>query len=329
MVVGEIDTNDISVVVQGGVDKTNTPKCLVSVRKYFPGAEIILSTWEGTNVTNLSYDKVLFNKDPGGWKDGKTGIPNNLNRQIVSTIEGIRSSTRKYCIKIRSDICFRANSFLKYFFRFPKRENTVCLFKNRILTSSYFFKRYLGEAQYSVQPTPFHLSDWFLFGLTEDLALLFNIPLSVEPENSNYLFTHKFYSARCNIFGASHRYAPEQYILLSCIRKNMTQVPEMKSIVDYTAENILFSERFVASNFIVLNPSQISLYCLKNGIDPYCKWSKNELALPIYVWEGLYRFDVFVYEYKKYCDPAFKIPQEATTRKQKYLLFHKFFEVRG
>ena len=66
MIVGGIDTKDISVVVQGAVDKENTPRCLKSLRKHLPGAEVILSTWEGTNTDGLDYDVVLYNQDPGG-----------------------------------------------------------------------------------------------------------------------------------------------------------------------------------------------------------------------------------------------------------------------
>ena len=65
MIVGSIDTKDISIVVQGAVDPKNTPKCLTSIRKYLPGAEIILSTWEGTDCTGLDYDVLVLNKDPG------------------------------------------------------------------------------------------------------------------------------------------------------------------------------------------------------------------------------------------------------------------------
>ena len=41
-----IKSEDISVVVQGAIDKVNTPKCLESIRKVLPRAEIVLSTWE-------------------------------------------------------------------------------------------------------------------------------------------------------------------------------------------------------------------------------------------------------------------------------------------
>lgn len=326
MIVGGIDTRDISVVVQGAVDEKNTSLCLKSVRKYLPGAEVILSTWEGASTEGLDYDIVLYNKDPGGWRDGKTDIPNNLNRQIVSSKNGIKAASKKYCIKIRSDIIFRSNHFLTYFNQFPKRNSEYQVFQERVVFCSYFFKRYLGEAQYTVHPTPFHISDWFAFGLKGDIFLLFDIPLAKEPRNTNYLNTHKIETVGIDMFGASHQYAAEQYIFLKCIQKKLAP-PLFSSIVEYTKENIIFSEMVTANNCIVLNPSQMSIYCGKNGLDPYCTWSKNELCLPQYVWEGLYRFDIFVNEYKKYCDPNFLLPSESRSTKNKYLRWHKFFTV--
>lgn len=41
MVINIIDTKDISVVVQGAIDKGYTPLCLKSIRKYLPESEII------------------------------------------------------------------------------------------------------------------------------------------------------------------------------------------------------------------------------------------------------------------------------------------------
>jgi len=330
VIVGGIDTKDISVVVQGAVDKENTPRCLKSLRKHLPGAEVILSTWEGTNTDGLDYDVVLYNQDPGGWRDGRTDILNNLNRQLVSSKNGIKAASKKYCVKIRSDIIFRSNRFLTYFDKFPKRDPQYQVFQERVIFCSYFFKRYLGQVQNTVHPVPFHMSDWFAFGLKEDVSLLYAAPLAREPENTNYISLHEteIYSPRRNLFGSSHQFTQEQYIFFNCIKKKLS-TPTYNSIIEYTSESILFSDKVAVNNCIVLNPSQISIYCGKNGIDPYCTWSKNELCLAECVWEGLYRYDVFVQEYKKHCDPDYLIPSEAYMKKKKYLRWHKLFEVPG
>jgi len=327
VIVGGIDTKDISVVVQGAVDKENTPRCLKSLRKHLPGAEVILSTWEGTNTDGLDYDVVLYNQDPGGWRDGRTDILNNLNRQLVSSKNGIKAASKKYCVKIRSDIIFRSNRFLTYFDKFPKRDPQYQVFQERVIFCSYFFKRYLGEAQYIVHPVPFHMSDWFAFGLREDILMLFDIPLAEEPKNTNYLNTHKIETARFDMFGASHQYAPEQYIFMNCIKRKLT-MPVFKNIVEYTSENIGFNDDVVVNNCIILNPAQMCIFCGKNGIDPYRTWSRFELTLPQYVWEGLYRYDVFVDEYKKHYVITREILSEANRLKKVYLVLHRLFEVR-
>ena len=95
--------------------------------------------------------------------------------------------------------------------------------------------------------------------------------------------------------------------------------------MDFTVENVDFSEKIVANNCIILNPSQMSIYCGKNGRDAYKKWSKNELRLPHYIWEGLYRYDVFEEVYRNKCDPLYKPSFEGKLQKRKYIFLRRFF----
>ena len=60
----KIISNDISLVVQGAVTPV-TKAVLNSLRAIFPGAELILSTWEGSALDGLSYDKAVLSPDPG------------------------------------------------------------------------------------------------------------------------------------------------------------------------------------------------------------------------------------------------------------------------
>jgi len=328
MIIDGIDTGDISVVVQGAIDKTNTRLCIKSIRKYFPEAEIILSTWEDSDLTGLEYDKVLLNKDPGGWNDGNTNVPNNLNRQILSTKNGLHAAKNKYCIKMRSDLIFKSHDLLSYFDKFPKREEAYSVFSERIIFCSYFFKRYIGTADTVVQPVPFHLSDWFAFGLREDLLRLFDIPLADEPDNVNYFINNEVISPKTSVYITSHQYAPEQYILIRALAKT-ERLPRFNHYLDYTAENIEYSNRVIANNCIILNPSQIQIYCGKNGMGPYKKWTQNENTLPYEMWEGLYRFDVFEQQYRKYCCPEYQLSQEGIQQVKKYLRFRRMFHIGG
>lgn len=100
-----IKPDEISVVVQGEIERDATPKCLKSIRRFLPGAEIVLSTWEGRSCEGLDYDILVLNVDPGP-SDLIRQYPfeqvNNCNRQIVSTKNGINKSSKKYVLDRKS-----------------------------------------------------------------------------------------------------------------------------------------------------------------------------------------------------------------------------------
>lgn len=326
MIIDGINTKDISVVVQGGIDKVNTPVCLKNIRKYLRGATIILSTWQGTNVHGLDYDEVVFSEDPGSTKDDYTCLINNMNRQFRSTQNGLQVVKTKYAIKMRSDIILTSSNFLRYFERYPQCNEKYKMFNHRVLFCSYFFKRYLGDSLSYTNPVPLHMSDWFAFGYTSDVQKIFTIELAKEPEYTNYLLIHDEKRPMERVYFASYRFPPEQFLLLNCVRKHFDDFPRFDDIRDFSVENIQYADEIVINNFIILNPHQISLYCGKNGNDPYKKWTKNELRLPHQLWEGLYRFDVFENNYKKYCDKTYKLSLRGKIQVWKYTNFYKLFE---
>ena len=203
-----INPKYISVIVQGAI--TNYTKlCLESVRKYLPGAEIILSTWDDSNIDRLDYDVVIFNKDPGAlsYTDKKNSKLNNINRQIVSTIAGVKKSKRKYILKFRSDFILKNNNFLKYFDLYGKNAgNEYKIFQHKILTCTNFTRA--GSALNG--RLLFHPSDMILFGLRDDLLNLFDIPQQTNFENDKIIIDKV----------KQLKYVPEQYLWISCLRKN-------------------------------------------------------------------------------------------------------------
>ena len=80
-----IESKNITVIFQGAVDKKTTPLCIDSIKKILPEAYVVLSTWEGSDITGCNCDEILFSKDPGGFKDKVVNFTNNLLRQLVST----------------------------------------------------------------------------------------------------------------------------------------------------------------------------------------------------------------------------------------------------
>lgn len=302
-----IESKNISVVVQGAIDLENTWLAMQSIRRYFPEAEIILSTWEGSNVDNLPYDQVIFNKDPGGFQDAfAPHFTNNLSRQLVSTQAGIKTTGRKYVLKMRSDICFHSVRILNIFSEFPARNQNYALFDGKIISCAYFTKKYLMNGK-KVHPAPFHLSDWLSFGLRSDIEKLYAADIPQEPKQSAYFATHPYRGAKRNLMGASHQYAPEQYILFHAVQKSFPEI-KFNDYMDFDRENIAFSEQVIANNFIVLPPKDLGFVCLKKatGGDTYYKWCRHPLTVPYPLWKGLYRRDVFVKDYQKYCDSSYR-----------------------
>lgn len=302
MLVNGMDTRDISIVIQGAVDKINTPKCVKSLRKYFPGSQIIVSTWEGTNINALDADDFILSKDPGGFRDKFcTTFVNNTLRQIVSTKAGVARATGQYILKIRSDLIFKSSNFLNLFTAYPHRNSDKPVFSQRVIFSSFFTKSFCSSKTID-QPLPFHVSDWFVFGYADDVQFLYDIELPKEPLNSWYLSEINYQGVKPNLLGASHRYAPEQYIFFSACAKVYPEI-EFAHYMDYTRDNITWSDRLIANNCIILDPWQCRFICGKAraGNDRYKKWTIFPITVPKSLKKGLYLNKKFNTLYKKYC----------------------------
>ena len=237
-----ISSKEISIVVQGAVN-TQTPECLKSIREYLPDAEIILATYIGSDINGLDYDEVVLVEDPGFYliSDCPHSKKNNINRQILTTFNGLKTATRKYAFKLRSDFAMTGYGFLDYFDKFPKSDPDYKVFKHKILSPVFF-------AYNPHKRHPFHPSDIAFFGLREDLLNLFDIPLMTKNESIAY----KVDGYNCC------QYAPEQYILIKCLLKNGKDI-NCKHQRDVNDKNAIDSEKYIASNFIYLDWKQFSL----------------------------------------------------------------------
>lgn len=123
---------DISVVIQGAVG-TATQKCLTSVRRFLPEAEIVLSTWAGADTDALDFDILVQSQDPGGIRhdfaiQNVKNSSNNFNRQLLSTNAGLAKATRQYALKLRSDLMLQGTGFLTYWDLFPARNQAYSFF---------------------------------------------------------------------------------------------------------------------------------------------------------------------------------------------------------
>lgn len=290
-----IKSEDISVVVQGAIDSKYTNKALKSIRKFLPKAEIILSTWENSHVEGLDYDILQLNTDPGAEVFTPEGKKQNQNRQILSTKNGINLASKQYVLKLRSDIELKGIKFLSYFGKYNKRNNKCKILKERILINSLYTRNSLYpkhiNGKHFLQPYLFHVSDWVMFGLKEDMLNIWDIPLAPEPFTSQYFKNHPELP---HDNGCLTRWHAEQYIWIQFLRKNGIKL-DYDNYWVYNDDFKALSELSIVNNTTLLEyKKEFDILNLKYPN----RYGDSDTMHPL----------DFLILYKKYCDPSYKIP---------------------
>lgn len=250
-----MDLREITIVFQGafnaylGEDRFNFKENLKVIRRILPGVKIILSTWEGTYVPdNLKLDKVIFSKDPGGLngiKRKEIDKANNINRQIVSTYNGLLAVETKYTVKLRTDCYLEHAGFIDYFKKFNKGNDS-----------------FIASCFFTIDPNiyehmPFHISDWFQFGKTETLLEYWSVPLMTKEDAAWYLSNS--YAEHSGYFDKEFvaKFAVEQYLAMNYAKRFGYDTPHYHN--DNREELLKSHNKFLAEKVIVLDPWQIGL----------------------------------------------------------------------
>lgn len=248
---------DISVVVQGPVQTLKgreqeegiTQKCLSSIRMFLPGAHIILSTWPDQKLVGLDYDELVISEDPGPNVRyfNNDGLPQcfNNNRQIVSTLAGLRQVTTPYAVKLRSDNYLTGNGFIEFQRRYPERCSSHRIFRERVVVSNVFTRRYAKGFKVA-----FHLSDFFYYGLTEDILAIWDIELfdDASPE----VATKAKALARGFIIDCT------QALWLRTLQKYDNSIT-LNKLLDNSREKIELSDYYYVNNLVIASPEELGL----------------------------------------------------------------------
>jgi len=290
---------DTTFVVQGPIDRSISPltgqpatkSCLESIRKYHKGARVILSTWKHEPVDNLDYDEIVLSDDPGqvncARPDSGQVVPDNLNRQIVSSKNGLSLVTTEYAVKMRSDLIFAGNNWMRYFGKFPLRSRDWRVFRDRVITTSLFTR----DPRCPFVSYPMHPSDWFHAGRAEDIKLLWDIDLPPEPESSQWFLTRPQPPAPIDLDGIRYdlevrRFYPEQYIwrtlLMKCgpldFEDRGSQSPELTRLTELS----------FANNLIVLDMPQLPLISHKYPFPHFNPPRRRYRVITHQDWKWLY-----------------------------------------
>ncbi len=290
-----IPYTDISVVVQGPIvgkpedshDERLTWHCLQSIRKYLPGAHIILSTWKGSDVRDLEYDTLVESVDPGYTYLRYFGdvalYPDSSNRQIVSTIAGLQQCHTTYAIKMRSDLVYRGTGFLQYFSKYVHRARDPKYQVTRQRIAMFTTPNPARRSNF-----PFTVCDWFFFGRSEDVKDLFDIP----HVNEHSLRGEKDVDGYFKLVNNFHT---EQYLWIAFLSK-YKKIP-VRHITDDSKEHIELAEKFFANNAILLPAYKAQINWLKY---PWAAYAQ----VPCLSNTGLYTFTEYRRMLKKYADAS-------------------------
>lgn len=281
-----IDSSEISVIIQGVIIPKETVRCIQSIRKYLPQAEIILSTWKNQDIQHLDYDKIILSDDPGSvgvHYFRKQSVPYNFNRQLISTVEGVKAAERTYVVKIRTDFYLKSNKFLKFFDLFQKQNDCYKLFRHRVIVPSVFSRRYSEQTGF---PLLYHPSDFFFFGFKEDIFDYFSHCKLIDKEQGSDW--HYKYPDRKPYVSETGRYTAEQEFCIAWLKNHNIEI-NYEDFSDWNDKSFILSDKILFNNFIFLDPNSIGLGSKKH-------WKKL-LKAQYYPWYGLITQKLFETKY--------------------------------
>ena len=215
---------DVTIIIQGKIIQ----ECYDFWIKKYTDCPVIISSWVDTSIyyKNLPENFLLLlaplPKDFG---------PQNLNLQLVSTINALKRVTTKYVIKLRGD---------EYYSNLQYIRNSLLVEPNKIHTSPIFFRAW--------QYAEYHISDHIIAGTKENMLIMF--------ENTKYNFdTGKENLSKWKVDGKFHKWvtthAPEERITKSYLK---AKEPARFEKVD---GRILMKEHFEILDIDLLHPYKI------------------------------------------------------------------------
>ena len=138
----------------------------------------------------------------------------------------------------------------------------------------------------------FHPSDFFMFGLSDDIKNYFkNTRLATEEELGNWQY---LYPERVPFPTCKFRYTPEQFFFLSYILQFYSNV-KFEDWTEWNEANLEISENLLYNNFIFLDYKQSGIYSQKHS---HALLNSNDIF-------GIINYTGFENIYKKHFDEKY------------------------
>lgn len=243
----KIAPEHISVVIQGPlyrqleVDR-GIEACIASIRQHLPGAQVVVSTWVGEDISGLDADIIIQSDDPGYMRDCSGNIL-NTNRQLVSTREGLKAATRPYAMKFRADHNL-LSADLAQIGEYQSKPAHGHLFDKPVTITTLYVRNPL------CYPMIYHASDLVSFGQRSDMLKIWDKELFAYEE----LFNAKpNLNPMGNFIGYSAiRHNPEQAFIVSLLHRQGIKA-ELEHPCQVNAADLALWDDVLSSDFNVIN----------------------------------------------------------------------------
>ena len=253
------DGSNLSIVIQGAITLTAIESIIKSYLFFLPESEIIISTWEGTGKFNNYSSKVFHNYDPGPINLSSVGgrKENNFNRQIVSSKSGIDQATKKYCLKVRSDLILKNTNFIEIFNKYNYSHSDY-----KIPNCGFFLVNNASSKDpYFLYPAYLHFSDWFILSKTVDMKKMFNLEL-LEENDFYFKNDEDIPNVYSKLSIPKIKWSIESYIWSEYIN-NFIEVG-MKNIFDVNSNIKNIHNIFIQSHCIIADNETLGISMLKS-----------------------------------------------------------------
>jgi hypothetical protein len=286
----------VSIVLQGPLDRASiadvAARC-AEWRRLFPMAQLVcaVSSHDGTDTGMIERRCDVFVRaaEEPALPPIKTDSPgpNNVNRMIATARAGIAQASGRYVLRIRSDLLLRDRSFVALY-----DEGNACprgdwaLFEQRVLIPEVFTLN-----PFTLSRMPFHYSDWFHFGLRDDVAAIWEAAWPMTPADATHYARHP-HRPGSNIVERRFRsrLAPEQTVHFPLVERAFPRV-QLAEHNDCTS--IEESMLFLADNFVVANlaDSRAAIAKYQHLVDRMSHYTRLECLSQVLVRERARRLD--------------------------------------
>jgi hypothetical protein len=216
---------DVTIIIQGKIEQESYNFW----KENYKECNVIISTWVGCDIDMLNLPDnfiVILSQCPLDKGD------QNLNYQLVSTLNALNAVKTKYVIKQRGDA---------YFSNFEYIRASIETNKNKIWTSPIFFRAW--------QFAEYHISDHIIAGTVENIKLMFESTKYNFDNNKLNKSKWKHEDGTFWKWGTVH--SPEERLTRSYL---YAKEPNRYEIID---GRILMKEYFDILNLDILSPYKI------------------------------------------------------------------------